>query len=103
MFLIGDFRQLAQADRNLLFLLPVSAAIGIVAAHVLMYTALKKLGAVISMSAHFASPFLTFCGGVFLFGEQLTAIQWVGGLAVISGSLLVISTYREPVEPKTTS
>lgn len=73
-----------------LILLALSAVIGIAIAHILMYRVLHRLGALTQSGGEFMTPFLTYCGAAILFGERLSSGQWIGGLGVIGGSLLMI-------------
>lgn len=84
---ISRLGQLDMTNRTLLF---VSAIVGIVSAHVLIYFVIQNLGPLVASGAQFVTPFLTFFGAMILFGEHLTATQWFGGLAVIAGSALLV-------------
>jgi drug/metabolite transporter (DMT)-like permease len=79
-------------------LLLVSALLGIAVAHILMYHVISRLGPLIESSGEFMTPFLTFTGAALLFGERLSFWQWIGGLGVICGSLLMVRTHRGAVE-----
>lgn len=80
-------------------LLVISAVIGIAMAHILMYFSIRRLGPVIMGGAEFMTPFLTFAGAALLFGERLTAPQWLGGCAVIAGSLILLRARRHRFRP----
>jgi drug/metabolite transporter (DMT)-like permease len=88
--ILGHPGQLIHVAPKPLILLAVSAVIGIAIAHVLMYRVLHRFGAVVQSGGEFMTPFLTYCGAVWLFGERLSSGQWMGGVAVIGGSLLMI-------------
>ncbi len=79
-------------------LLALSAFLGIALAHVLMYYVLGHLGAIVESGAEMMTPFLTFCGAALIFGERLSAVQWMGGLGVISGCVLMVSAHRPQPE-----
>jgi drug/metabolite transporter (DMT)-like permease len=88
--LLGHPGQLLHLSPKPLILLAVSAIIGIAIAHVLMYRVLHRFGALVQSGGEFMTPFLTYCGAAWLFGERLASGQWIGGVAVIGGSLLMI-------------
>lgn len=86
----GPFGRVCAVPLRPLILLAVSAVVGIAVAHVLMYRVLQRFGALVQSGGEFMTPFLTYCGAALLFGERLAAGQWLGGLTVIGGSLLMI-------------
>ena len=90
----GDIARLATLGPVPVGLLLSSAVIGIVCAHVLAYYAMGRLGALISTGSQFVSPFLTFAGAALLFGERLSAWQWLGGLCVVTGGVSMIAAHR---------
>jgi drug/metabolite transporter (DMT)-like permease len=94
MLIFGRVSALVEQEPRTLGLIVLSAAIGISLGHVLMYYVLGHLGAIIEGGAEMATPFLTFVGAALIFGERLSALQWAGGLGVISGCALMISAHR---------
>lgn len=94
MLAFGRVSDLAGQQTDTLILIVLSAAIGISLGHVLMYHVLDRLGAIIEAGAEMATPFLTFVGAALLFGERLSALQWSGGLGVITGCALMINAHR---------
>ena len=101
MLIFGHVSALAEQSPQTLVLIFISAAIGISLGHVLMYYVLSHLGVIIESSGEMATPFLTFVGAALLFGERLSALQWAGGIGVISGCALMISTHKQIPEPMT--
>lgn len=75
-------------------LLALSAILGIALAHVLMYYVLNRVGAIVESGAEMMTPFLTFCGAALIFGERLSLLQWIGGLGVIAGCVLMVGAHR---------
>jgi len=71
-------------------LLIVSALVGIAAGHTCYYAAITRLGVAVSTAIVQISPFLTAIGGAILFGEQLTAGQWVSGFVMLGGAWLLL-------------
>jgi drug/metabolite transporter (DMT)-like permease len=99
MLIFGRVSALAEQSAQTLGLLVLSAAIGISLAHVAMYYVLGHLGAIIEGGAEMLTPFLTFCGAAFLFGERLSALQWAGGLGVITGCAIMVSAHGHRSKP----
>ena len=95
---LGRFRALPSVGLREHALLAASAVVGIVAAHVMMYFVIARLGPVIESGGEFAMPFLTFCGAALLFGERLTWLQWLGGAGVVLGGVLLVLSHR-PAAP----
>jgi drug/metabolite transporter (DMT)-like permease len=95
MLIFGRVSALAEQQPPTLFLIVLSAGIGISLGHVLMYYVLDHLGAIIEGGAEMVTPFLTFLGAALLFGERLSALQWAGGLGVIAGCALMISAHKD--------
>ena len=99
MLAFGRVSALTEQTPGTLGLLVLSAGIGISLAHVLMYYVLDHLGAIIESGAEMMMPFLTFGGAALLFGERLTALQWLGGLGVLAGCALMIGAHARRPRP----
>ncbi len=99
MFAFGRVSDLANQDASTLGLIVLSAAIGISLGHVLMYYVLGHLGVIIESGAEMATPFVTFVGAALIFGERLSALQWLGGLGVIAGCALMIGAHKRHPQP----
>jgi O-acetylserine/cysteine efflux transporter len=69
-----------------------SAYIGIAAAHVLYYVSLQRLGVAVSSVTLLLSPFVTMVGSSIYLREELSRIQWIGGILLIAGSTLALLT-----------
>ena len=94
MLLFGRISRLLELAPGGLGLLALSAFLGIALAHVLMYYVLEHLGAIVESGAEMMTPFLTFCGAALIFGERLSALQWMGGFGVIAGCVLMVSAHK---------
>jgi drug/metabolite transporter (DMT)-like permease len=94
MLLFGRVSALVELAPATLGLIALSAVLGIALAHVLMFYVLGHLGAIIESGAEMATPFLTFCGAALIFREHLSALQWIGGIGVIAGCTLMLSSHR---------
>ncbi len=92
--LFGRTSDLRAATPGTLALLVLSAICGIASAHVAMYYSLERLGPLLVAGGEFVTPFLTFAGAALLFGERLSPGQWLGGCAVVAGSVVLLRTRR---------
>jgi drug/metabolite transporter (DMT)-like permease len=86
-------------------LLLLSAVIGIALGHVFYYTAIARLGVAVSAGVLQLQPFIVAVASLLLFGEKLTAAQWIGGCTAVSGAVMMLAVQRaltrpaRPVEP----
>lgn len=76
-------------------LIILSGIIGIGLAHVLYYAAQKVLGSAISSSTTLFSAFYTAFLSYLVFDEKLTMLQWISGLLVTAGGLLLLATQNK--------
>ena len=89
MFIFGDTNRAVQMPLHVTVLVFLSGLIGIAAAHLLFYIAIKRIGIAIASSANLASAFLTAAFSRFLFHETLTSLQWLAGAGLIIGGILL--------------
>ncbi|MCL5885317.1 MAG: DMT family transporter [Deltaproteobacteria bacterium] len=101
MFLFGDFSTFHVMDLRAWAILIGSSLIGIAFWHVLYYRSLKDVGAVVSDGVLMASPFLTIAGSAVLLGERLTALQFVGGVAVVGAGILLVVAHGRVTNHRT--
>lgn len=106
MLVIGERSGLTALDMSgmNIFLLLLSAVIGIALGHVCYYTAIAKLGVAISTGIIQLQPFLVAVGSYFWFKEQLTTLQWISGMIAVAGAALVLRVQHsgaaeEPARP----
>lgn len=71
-------------------LLVVSALVGIAICHVSYYAAITRLGVAVSTAIVQLSPFLCAMGSMLLFHEVLTSMQWISGVIMVFGSILLL-------------
>ena len=90
MFLFGDYAALRRASPTLLAMVLVSGLVGIGLSHVCLYRAIHRLGPVVAYGASAVQPFLTALGALLVLGEVLTGLQWVGGLLLALGCVLLL-------------
>jgi drug/metabolite transporter (DMT)-like permease len=72
-------------------LLMISAVVGIALGHVLYYMSINRLGVAVSSGVLQLHPFTTGVASVLIFGEELTAAQWVSGCIAVGGALLMLA------------
>lgn len=61
----------------------------------LYYASIARLGAEVSSGVLQLHPFLVGVGSLALFGERLTALQWLSGVLAVLGAMLMLSV-RKP-------
>ena len=81
-------------------MLLASAFAGIAISHVTYYAALARLGVALSSGVILLQPFLTSTASYFLFGERLTAAQWLSGVAAVGGAVLLLNAQRRMLPPE---
>ncbi len=80
-----------ELERSEFLLLLLSAIIGIALGHVLYYMSIARLGVAVSAGVLQLHPFVVAVASLFLFGEVLTAAQWISGSVAIGGAVLMLS------------
>ncbi len=88
-------------------ILLASGLVGIAVAHVFYYSSIARLGVAVSAGVILLQPFCTGAASYFIFGERLTALQWISGSAAMVGAVVMLSMPRRrkrptglrPVEP----
>jgi len=90
MLLLGDYAALGGAGGRVWLLLIASGFIGIAFSHVLYYRGIHRLGPVVSSGILMATPFVTLTGAFLILKETMTPIQWLGGLSVVAGGVLLV-------------
>ncbi len=71
-------------------LLLLSAVIGIAAGHVLYYMSIERLGVAVSTGVIQLQPFTVAALSIPLFGEHLSALQWVFGSIAVGGAMSML-------------
>jgi len=90
MFSFGNPEKALHIPTGILFLVIISGFIGVAAAHLLLYFALKRIGVAICSTTNLASPFLTAFLSHLLFSEILTVGQWIAGIIFVLGGFFLI-------------
>ena len=91
---LGNTADLAVLPLRIYGLVFLSGLIGMVGAHVLFYTAIKKLGVAIASSANLLSAFITALFSRFLFDERLNLVQWIAGIILVLGCFYLTRSQR---------
>ena len=89
MFTFGEPAKAMEMPSLVTVLVIISGLIGIAAAHVLFYVAIKRIGVAIASSVNLSSAFITAIISRFIFQEKLTLIQWTAGAILVVGGLLI--------------
>lgn len=88
--IFGKIQAVGNLDVIKIILLISSGVIGIAIAHVLSYTAIARLGTIVTTGGGMVGPFITSIGGYILLGEFLSLSQWLGGVMIICGVVLLL-------------
>jgi len=68
----------------------LSGVLGIGIAHVVYYDALNRLGVAVTAGILLLNPFCTAVLSVLLRWEHLRPVQWMGGVALVAGTALLV-------------
>lgn len=96
LFAFGHVQAIGQQSAFSWSLLVSSTLLGIAFGHVLMYTAIQRLGASITSSCQSLLPFVTVSAAHLALGENLGAWQWRGGLLMVVGAIVLLSVKNAP-------
>lgn len=91
MFWKGDPSILSQQTAFSWLLLGASSLLGIAIGHIMMYVAVQRLGAAITSSCQTLMPFVTAAAASVLLSERLTGQQWLGGIVMVAGAIILLS------------
>jgi drug/metabolite transporter (DMT)-like permease len=101
MFLFGNWRALAEVPLRLWVILAISAFVGLLFSHILLYRAIQAVGPVVANGATCVQPFITAVGAWAVLGEVLVPAQWAGG-CVLAASSVVLLSLRLKANPAST-
>ena len=99
MLIAGDMTPVPQLGAFAWSLIVSSSLLGIALGHILMYTAVQRLGTAISSSCQTLMPFVTATVASLTLDEQLVATQWLGGVVIVLGAMVLLSL-KSVIEPK---
>jgi drug/metabolite transporter (DMT)-like permease len=91
----GDIRACSNLSVGPWSIIVVSAVLSIALAHVLYYTAIKRIGATIPALVILAQPFPVLAISYFAFGESLNVLQLAFGVILLIGAGLAIWSQRD--------
>ncbi|HOX86215.1 MAG TPA: DMT family transporter [bacterium] len=89
MFAVGQPQQVTNMPPGPFLLLMLSGIVGLIIAHIFFYTALRHFGVAVTSSVNLLSALITATASRFLFAEQLSPVQWLAGLFLLGGCLLL--------------
>jgi drug/metabolite transporter (DMT)-like permease len=89
MFAFGRPSQFLHLPPHVIVLVLLSGIVGLATAHFLFYVAIKQIGVAIASSTNLASALLTAVLSRILFQEALTLTQWMAGMGLLCGGLLL--------------
>lgn len=92
MLLFAPAAPLARFDLKGWGVMAASSVLGIAVAHVLLYTAVQRLGAALAHGVSLAKPFLTLVLAYLVLGETLTPTQVAAGVAMVAGGAILLSS-----------
>ena len=98
MFIVGhpDYSRLQPTDWQLMV---ASAILGVGIGHILLYTAVIRLGPSIAGSVQAVTPFVTAALAMIFLGESMRAIEWVSGCIMFAGATVLVSLRKPDKSP----
>lgn len=90
MFLAGDPSSLATMEYSHWLFIIVSGLLGIAFGHILMYKVIHALGPIVLAAGNSLTPFVGALIAILFLGERLNGAQWLGGIVLVAGCLLVV-------------
>lgn len=87
---LGEPASVLKLSAGELWLVILSAWIGIAAAHGMYYVALQRLGVVVMALTCLVTPFISLLGGWLFLKEGFSTGQWAGGIILLAGALLAM-------------
>ena len=92
MVLKGESHGLGVLDLSFLgwLILVVSAFVGIALGHVFYYASIARLGVAVASAIIQLAPFLGGIASVLIFHEILTTGQWISGIVLLGGAMLLL-------------
>ncbi len=89
---LGDWSAVPHVAPAMWVHLVLSALLGIAIGHVLLYRAIGLVGPIVTEGAFSLVPFAAAFVAIWTLGEQLGALQWVGGVVLVVSSYLLVRT-----------
>ena len=93
--MFGDLRRCTALSAGQWGIVVISAILCIALAHVLYYSAMRRIGATIPALVILAQPFVVLMMSHFIFGESLSVLQAAFGVTLLAGAGLAISAQRQ--------
>lgn len=95
MLMLGDVGSIRTQTPFSWMLMAASSLLGIALGHIMMYTAVQRLGAAITSCCQTLMPFLTAAIASVILAEALTTGQWLGGSVMVVGAIVLLSLKHE--------
>ncbi|MBN2029011.1 DMT family transporter [bacterium] len=92
---LGRPVQAFQLPLTVFLLILISGFFGIALSHFLLYFAIKRLGVAICSSTNLTGAFVAALGSRLIFRETLTQLQWLAGILLITGSMMLIRSQKD--------
>jgi drug/metabolite transporter (DMT)-like permease len=99
MFAKGDYAVVATLDLQEWAMIAASSVLGIALGHLLLYVSVQRLGAALTTSCQSLTPFLTAVLAFVFLGERMTPRQWMSGVVIIIGALILLSVKNTIAQP----
>ena len=90
MLLFGDYGRLGGLVGREWALMICSGLLAIGFGHVLLYRGIQVIGPLITSGMGMLHPFFVYLAAAVFLGERLTGKEWVGGITIVAGGLILI-------------
>ena len=87
---LGDIGEMATVTPATYGWMALSAVLGIAVGQVLLYRAIYTVGPVVTEGAFSLVPFVAAIAAFIILGEQLSGLQWTGGIVLALSSLALV-------------
>jgi len=87
---LGEPSSVLRLDALSVWILLLSALVGVAIAHGLYYISVQRIGVAVAALTLVMTPFLSFLGSHLLFGERLSAGQWAAAVVLLSGAAMAL-------------
>lgn len=92
----GDLQTVHELDAFAWTLILTSSIIGVGIGHILLYNAVRLLGAAMTSALQTLVPLLTFSLAWLFLGEQMTSAEWIAGTVMLLGAGSLVKAQVQP-------
>lgn len=96
---LGDWSRVPDVAPMMWASLVLSALLGIALGHVLLYRAIGIVGPIVTEGAFSLVPFAAASFAMWTLGEQLSGLQWFGGVVLVASSYLLVRAKAAAAQP----